>query len=66
MSEPSYEELERELEAIVTRLERGELALDEALEMWRRGEELHRLCLERLKAVELRVEEITAADPAAE
>lgn len=61
MSTRPYEELERELESIVTRLERGELPLDEAIELWERGEELHRLCLERLRDVEQRVEELSGS-----
>ena len=42
------------------RLERGQTGLDEALELWRRGEELHRLCLERLDAAQGRIEELAA------
>jgi exodeoxyribonuclease VII small subunit len=42
VSEPSFEELQRELDEVVARLERGDVPLDEALALWRRGEELHR------------------------
>ena len=38
----SFEELQRELDDIVAKLERGDVPLDEALALWRRGEELHR------------------------
>ena len=38
----SFEELRRELEEIVGRLERGDVAVDEAIALWQRGEELHR------------------------
>ena len=58
MTEPSFEQLQAELEQIVGRLERGDVAVDEALELWRRGEELLRLCRERLAAAEGRVEEL--------
>ena len=44
MTEPSFEEAQRELEGIVERLESGEASLDEAITLWERGEELYRLC----------------------
>lgn len=58
MSERSFEELQRELDEIVARLERGDVALDEALALWQRGEELYRACAERLDRAELRIEEL--------
>ena len=54
----SFEELQRELDEIVARLERGDVALDEALALWERGEELRRACSERLDRAELRIEEL--------
>jgi exodeoxyribonuclease VII small subunit len=60
VSEKSFEELQRELDEIVTRLERGDVAVDEALALWRRGEELYRLCLARLDAAAGRVEELSS------
>jgi exodeoxyribonuclease VII small subunit len=50
--------LQRELDEIVARLERGDVALDEALALWQRGEELYRACVERLDRAELRIEEL--------
>lgn len=58
--ERSFEELQRELEEIVTRLERGDVAVDDAIALFRRGEELYRACAERLEAVEVRIEELTS------
>jgi exodeoxyribonuclease VII small subunit len=55
---PTFEEALRELESIVERLERGQTGLDEALQLWERGEELHRICLARLDAAQGRVEEL--------
>jgi exodeoxyribonuclease VII small subunit len=55
---PTFEEALRELESIVERLERGQTGLDEALRLWERGEELHRICLARLDAAQGRVEEL--------
>jgi len=57
-AEPSFEELQRQLDDVVARLERGDVALDEALALWRRGEELHRACVERLDRAELEIEEL--------
>jgi exodeoxyribonuclease VII small subunit len=34
----SFEELRRELEEIVGTLERGDVAVDEAIALWQRGE----------------------------
>jgi exodeoxyribonuclease VII small subunit len=56
--ERSFEELQGELDAVVARLERGEVTLDEALALWERGEELFRACVDRLERAELRVEEL--------
>jgi exodeoxyribonuclease VII small subunit len=56
----TFEEAERELEQIVERLERGDAALDEALQLWARGEELYRFCTEKLAAAEGRIEELAA------
>ena len=56
----SFEEAQRELEEIVHRLESGEAPLDEALRLWQRGEELYRLCRDRLDAAEGKIEELAS------
>lgn len=56
--ERPFEDLQRELDDIVARLERGDVPLDEALALWQRGEELYRACAERLEGAELRIEEL--------
>ena len=58
MSEPTFEEAQRELEGIVQRLERGDASLDEAIALWERGEERHRICLAKLDAAQGRVDEL--------
>ena len=63
MSEAGFEELQAELEQIVGRLERGDVTVDEALALWQRGEEVLRLCRERLAAAEGRVEELARREP---
>ena len=55
----AFEELQRELEEIVSRLERGDVPVDDAIGLFRRGEELYKACVSRLQDVELQVEELT-------
>ena len=65
MIEPTFEELQRELEEIVTRLERGDVPVDEAIGLFRRGEELYKACVARLESAELRIEELEAPSDSA-
>jgi exodeoxyribonuclease VII small subunit len=58
VSEPTFEEAQRELEQIVERLERGEAGLDEALQLWDRGEELYKVCIGKLDAAQGKIEEL--------
>ena len=58
MTDPSFEELERELEQIVTRLEQGKVSLDEAIRLWERGEELYKLCVGKLDSAQGKIEEL--------
>jgi exodeoxyribonuclease VII small subunit len=60
LTEAPYEELERELEQIVTRLEQGQVSLDEAITLWDRGEELYRLCVGKLDSAQGKIEELAA------
>ena len=53
---PDFEQALAELEALVARLERGDLPLDEALKTFERGVELTRHCQGALKAAQQRVE----------
>jgi exodeoxyribonuclease VII small subunit len=63
--QPTFEEAQRELEEIVHRLESGDAPLDEALRLWQRGEELYRLCRDRLDAAEGKIEELAGRVEAA-
>jgi len=56
--ERTFEQALGELEQIVERLERGQARLDEALELWERGEALYAFCREKLDGAEGRVEEL--------
>ncbi len=61
---PTFEELMRELDELLSRLERGDVTLDEALALHRRGEELHRALAERLDRAQLTIEELRSVDDA--
>jgi exodeoxyribonuclease VII small subunit len=63
VTERSFEELQRELEEIVTRLERGDVAVDEAIGLFRRGEELYKECAARLQGAELQIENLDPRAP---
>jgi exodeoxyribonuclease VII small subunit len=60
---PTFEEARAELERIVGKLESGEAGLEEAIDLWARGEELYRLCLAKLDAAQGRVEELAKTGP---
>ena len=55
----SFEAALAELEAVVTRLERSDVPLEESLSLFARGAALRDHCEEKLKAAEARVTEIT-------
>jgi exodeoxyribonuclease VII small subunit len=57
-AETTFEDAQRELEQIIERLERGEAGLDEALQLWERGEELYKLCVGKLDAAQGKIEEL--------
>lgn len=57
-TDASFEELQRELDAIVEKLERGDVHVDEAIKLWRRGEALYASCVKRLESAELSIEEL--------
>lgn len=58
ISELSFERAVEELERIVARLERGDVALDESIAIYERGEKLKQHCEKLLNAAEARVEKI--------
>ena len=61
-----FEQALAELEAVVERLEHGELPLEDALKQFERGIELARSCQASLKAAEQRVEILQRKTPDAE
>ena len=63
---PTFEESLSELEALVERMEGGEMSLEESLGAFERGVALTRICQEALQAAEQKVEVLTRNDPDAE
>lgn len=55
-AKPTFEAAMKEVDGIVTRLEKGDLPLDDALSAFQRGIELTRICGQLLDDVEKRVE----------
>jgi exodeoxyribonuclease VII small subunit len=55
----SFEHALKELESIVTRLERGDVELEESIAIYERGEALKQHCDRLLKQAEARVEKLT-------
>lgn len=56
----SFEAALRELEATVTRLEAGDMALDESLQLYERGQQLAARCSKQLSEANLKVEQLSA------
>jgi exodeoxyribonuclease VII small subunit len=55
-----FEEAQRELERIVSELEGGRASLEDAVDLWERGDELYRYCLGKLDSAEGKIEELGA------
>jgi exodeoxyribonuclease VII small subunit len=60
----NFEEAQQELEQIVQQLESGQADLDKSIRLWERGEELHRVCLEKLESAQGKIEELKPQEPA--
>jgi len=58
----SFEEALKALEEIVTKLERGDVPLEESIAIYERGEALKKRCEGLLAQAEERVEKIRAAE----
>jgi exodeoxyribonuclease VII small subunit len=54
----SFEAALRELEAIVSRLEQGEVDLDDSIALYERGQALKLHCEQKLKSAESRLEKL--------
>ena len=58
IAEMSFEEALAALEEVVKNLEGGQVPLEQSIDLYERGEALRKHCEDRLKAAELRVENI--------
>jgi len=59
VSEMSFEQAMRELEAVVGQLESGDVELDKSIALYERGAELKKRCEDKLKEAEEKVAAIT-------
>ncbi|MFC3612551.1 exodeoxyribonuclease VII small subunit [Lutimaribacter marinistellae] len=59
VEEMSFEEAMKELESVVDKLERGDVALDESITLYERGAKLKKRCEDELKRAEEKVALIT-------
>ena len=59
IAEMSFEEAIRELEAVVSALDRGDVALEESITLYERGAALKARCEAKLKEAEEKVAQIT-------
>lgn len=57
-AKPSFEDSLRRLEEIVSRLEQGEIPLDESIKMYEEGLALSKACIDRLTQAELKVKRL--------
>ena len=57
--EMSFEDALKRLEAIVRRLETGEVPLNESIDLYAEGDALRRQCEDRLRAAQARIEKIS-------
>lgn len=55
----SFEEALKALEEIVSKLESGDISLEDSIEVYTRGTYLKRHCEEKLKAAQAKIEKIT-------
>ncbi len=62
IAEMTFEEALAELESVVTRLERGDVALDESISLYERGAALRKRCQDKLAEAEEKVSRITLGE----
>ena len=58
VAEMSYEQARGQLEAVVARLEAGDLPLEELMTLWERGEVLARACEDKLAGAAARLDAV--------
>ncbi|MFN9994181.1 MAG: exodeoxyribonuclease VII small subunit [Phycisphaerales bacterium] len=58
----SFEDAVKQLEAIIERIEGGEIGLEDSLKEYEKGMRLHAHCVKVLEQAELRLEELKSKD----
>ncbi len=58
----TFEQAMTELEEIVRKLENGQIPLEEAVKTYEKGIELKKICEEKLKNAEMKIEKLTLKD----
>jgi len=59
VTEMTFEQAMKALEEVVSRLERGDVALEESIRLYERGAELKKRCEAKLREAEEKVAQIT-------
>jgi exodeoxyribonuclease VII small subunit len=59
VADMNFEQAMAELEAVVSKLETGQVALEDSISLYERGNALKKHCEEKLKAAEEKVAKIT-------
>ncbi len=62
----SYEDARTELADVVTKLESGGVSLADSMSLWKRGEELARICQSWLDGAKAAIDKARTADQAAQ
>ena len=58
----TFEQAMAELDEIVRKLENGQIPLEEAVKTYEKGMELKKICEEKLKTAEMKIEKLTLQD----
>ena len=58
----TFEQAMAELDEIVRKLENGQIPLEEAIKTYEHGMELKKICEEKLKSAEMKIEKLTLKD----
>ncbi|MBQ3695805.1 MAG: exodeoxyribonuclease VII small subunit [Alphaproteobacteria bacterium] len=58
----TFEQAMTELDEIVRKLENGQIPLEEAIKTYEHGMELKKICEEKLKTAEMKIEKLTLKD----
>ena len=61
MAEKNYESAVKRLEAIVAKLEKGSLSLEEMMKLYEEGASLSAFCAKCLDEAQLKIEQLSAA-----